>query len=152
MTNKKIVEVKELSQLEPASKGFVDIQREDKLLRIPVKGLSLKEQEEIEEKYQVPEPPKMWKKVQGSDSPILVKADDDPKYLKNINNLRKNSGREMVIRGLDILVPGETIEEKWEALLDTGLVIGDLEKLTQKILELSNLTNKDIEAAKSFFG
>ena len=148
---KKIVEVKELSQLEPASKGFVDIQREDKLLRIPVKGLSLKEQEEIEEKYQVPEPPKMWKKVQGSDTPILTEATDDPKYLKTIRDIRKNSGRETVIKGLDIEIPGETTEQKWQALLDTGFAVGDLEQITRRILELSNLTNKDIEAAKSFF-
>ena len=149
--NQKIVEVKELSQLEPASKGFVDIQREDKLLRIPVKGLSLKEQEEIEEKYQVPEPPKMWKKVQGSDTPILTEATDDPKYLKTIRDIRKNSGRETVIKGLDIEIPGETTEQKWQALLDTGFAVGDLEQITRRILELSNLTNKDIEAAKSFF-
>ena len=149
---KKIVEVKELSQLEPASKGFVDIQREDKLLRIPVKGLSLKEQEEIEEKYQVPEPPKMWKKVQGSDTPILTESTDDPKYLKTVRDIRKNSGRETVLKGLDIEIPGETTEQKWQALLDTGFAVGDLEQITRRILELSNLTNKDIEAAKGFFG
>lgn len=147
----KVVNVKSLADISPASKGYVDLPRDSGVLRVPVKGLSLKDQNELEDKYQLPEPPKFWKKVQGSDKPAMVENTDDPKYIAEVKQIQKDQTRENILRGLDFEIEGKTIEDKWQALLDTGLAVGDIVLLSTKIMELSNLKETDVEAIKDFF-
>lgn len=147
----KVIQVKSLADILPASKGFVDLPRKSGILRVPVKGLSLKDQNELEDKYQLPEVPKFWKKVQGSDKPAMVENTDDPKYIAEVKQIQKDQTRENILRGIDISIEGKTIEEKWQALLDTGMAVGDIILLSSKIMELSNLKETDIEEIKDFF-
>lgn len=151
MSKDKIVNVKSLADISPASKGYVDLPRDSGNLRVPVKGLSLKDQNELEEKYQLPEAPKQWKRVQGFDKPIMVENTDDPAYQKEKRQIILNQTRENILRGIDIEIEGSSIDEKWQALLDTGLAVGDIVLLSSKIMELSNLKETDVEAIKDFF-
>ncbi len=152
MEKSKIINIKNLSDIPAVETGHVDLKRNGVVLRVGIKGISFKAQQEIEDKYQLPRPPVQYKRVPGMDKPQPVSNTEDAEYLKEIKRLSRDSFRETVLAGLDIEIDGNTIDEKWLALQNTGLVAGDIEFLAAGILQLSNLTDRDIRDAKDFFG
>ena len=145
-----VKEVKSLDDLSLPEAGTIDIPRGDSALRVPIKAISLEEQERLSEEYKEPSPPKKMDK-KGDRSPTgkpgFYFDDTDPLYLKLVEETSQSQTRALAITGIDIDLPGEDVDEKW-ASLSAKLTIGDLSMILGAIMEMSNISDEKVEEAK----
>jgi hypothetical protein len=145
-----VKQVKSLDDLSLPESGTVDIPRGSSFLRVPIKAISLSEQEALTEEYKTPGPPKKMDKTgQKTDSgkPGLYFDPDDPVYLRLIDEINTKQSRALAIKGIDITIEGESLEDKWAAL-SQRLTVGDLTMILGAILELSNISDEKVDEAK----
>ena len=143
-----MIQVKSLSDILGPPIGSVDVPRGEETLRIPIKAVSLEEQEELAKKYRAPAPP-----VQARPNPVtgkmeFVANENDPAYLEAVEEVSGKQTRALILAGITFEIDGEDLEEKWGGLRKK-LTIGDLTMITGAILELSNVGDDKIEEAKN---
>lgn len=144
--------VKTLADLEIPESGTVDLPRGDHSLRIPIKAITLEEQEEMQKDYKSPSPPRNFDKTgkkTADGKPGFYFDTDDPVYRQQIEDTQFAQTRAMAIAGLDIPLEGDDIDEKWNSIRKK-LTVGDLVIIMEAILELSNVSSEEVEEAKKY--
>ena len=142
-------EVKTLEDLTLPKEGWVELPRKDKALRIPIKAVSLEEQEKLMTLYKSPAAPMQWKRDPNSGKMALVSNEADAAYLDALEQTNRSQSRALTISGLGLEIEGATIDEKWSAL-SKRLTIGDTAIILSAILEISNVGDDKVEEAKNY--
>lgn len=123
-----------------------------KKVEIPVKSLAVNFQDELDEHFPYPDPPKKPNKKTHQFEPDY----DDPAYLKDceaIDRIRIYATVVMAIDG-NLKVDGEEYAlegdpiEKVEALMDTKIPLGQWSKIAERIQEISGIDEDSFRESK----
>ena len=143
-----MIQVKSLSDILGPPDGSVDVPRGDEVLRIPIKAVSIEEQENLGEKYKAPAPPVQARPNPATGKMEFIPNENDPAYLEAVAQTSTSQTRALALAGMRFDVDGEDMEEKW-GNLRKKLTIGDLAIILGGILSLSNVGDDKIEEAKN---
>ena len=145
----KITVVKSLADLALPGEGAVDVPRVGgKVLRVPIKAITLEEQEKWAEKYKPPRPPVQPRPNPETHKMEFIPNDTDPAYLDALQKHNNFNARLILITGLGFEVDGKDVDEKYENLAKQ-LTVGDLAIILGAILEISNVDDEIISTAKN---
>ena len=142
-------EVKTLEDLTLPEGGWVELPRRDKALRVPIKAVSVDEQERFGKLYKGPKPPMQWKPDPNTGKMQMISNEFDAAYMEAVEKVNQSQSRALTIAGLGFEVEGVTVDEKWEAL-NKRLTIGDIAMILTAILEISNVGEDKVEEAKRY--
>lgn len=150
---KPVVKVTSLDDFELPEHGTVDIPRalgDD--LRIPIKAISLAEQDRMADDCKAPPPPRKFDKkghFTVSGKPGWYIDETDPLYLSLVEDVNKRQSKMLTLAGLDIKIEGADVDAKW-ANLSEKLSVGDQAMILGAVLELSNVNDDAISDAKNY--
>jgi len=145
-----IKDVKTLADITLPEKGSVDIPRGKDSLRVPIRAISLEDQQRMSKQYETPAPPrKMRKDAQNRPTGEWYLDADDPLYKQQISEVRDDLMRDMTLSGLAFEMEGETLEEKWARLCKV-LTPGDLSIILDAVNKLSNIDEEMVDRVKNF--
>ncbi len=136
--------VKTLDDITLPESGFVNIKRGKSVLRIPIKAISLEEQERIEAEFEIPAPPKNFDRERK----VYYADENDPLYQKQVRDISSKRVYATAIASMDIEIPGENFDEK-AANLRKHFTVGDLALVIDAYSELSNVSEKEVEEVKN---
>lgn len=142
------IQVKSLADIIGPPDGSVDLPRGEKILRIPIKAVSLEEQEKLADKYKAPAPPVQARPNPATGKMEFVSNEYDAAYVEAVEQVSRKQTRALALAGMRFEVEGKDLEEKWNNLRKK-LTIGDLAIILGAILELSNVGDDKIEEAKN---
>jgi len=115
------------------------------VLEIPIKSIGINFRDKLEDAYPYPEPPvtkifnKQLKRFEE------IPNTNDPKWkaeCAKIDNIRVYA---TVIWGIDIEIEGDSLEDKVQTLLDTGIPAGAFSKIAQDIMKLSGIDQEQFQ-------
>ena len=144
--------VKSLDDIALPKEGFVDVPRDGEDLRIPIRAIPANEHRKIMRDARAPAPPKKMKKVDGKATGEWYEDPNDPLYMELVEKSSDKMLAAVILAGLALDIPGETDDEKFEAL-SSKLTFGDLNIIVEGINLLGNVTpeeqEEDTEAVKN---
>ena len=144
-------EVKSLGDISLPENGTIDLPRPDEDLRIPIKAISLEEQQRMAKDWAPPPAPKKFDKsgkMTENGKPGYYFDESDSVYQASLVTIREGLKRDATITALAFEVDGEGLDEKW-CNLAKKLTMGDLEIILGAVNELSNITNEEVEQVKN---
>lgn len=145
-----IKKVESLADVTLPETGTVDIPRGKDSLRVPIKAISLEDQQRMSDAYEAPSPPrKMGKDAHGKATGVWYHDADDPVYKATLREARDNLMKDMTISGLAFEVDGEDISEKWSNIAKK-LTPGDLSMILDAVNKLSNISDEMVDSVKNF--
>lgn len=123
----------------------IEIEMDDEVLVIPMKALTFKEWQEAQRSVPNPTPPPS--RVGKNGEPIFDY--NDPAYLTQMADATNKRMMLMLIRAIQIEIPGETEDQQIEFL--RGLEYGLLDKLAALMAEFNREVNAHINARADSF-
>jgi hypothetical protein len=123
-----------------------------KKVEVPVKSLAVNFQDELDEYFPYPDPPKKPNKKTHQFEPDY----DDPGYLKDCEAIDRIRIYATVVLAIDgnIKVDGEEYAlegepaDKVEALMDTKIPLGQWSKIAERIQEISGIDEDSFRTSK----
>jgi hypothetical protein len=134
-----IQDVKSLSDITLPDKGFADIFRKGKKLRIPIRALTAKESVEIERKTKAPQAPRNFDKTgekTPDGKPGMYYDFNDPVYVELVAEKKAQFVYEYACTAIDL--PDVTVD-----YLKDHFTEGDLSIIVTAAHDLSNITTED---------
>jgi len=139
--------VKSVDDLFLPASGSVDLR--GGTLRIPIRVISQKQQQDIFDKYKEPRPPVQPKK-DGTGKMVFQPNENDPAWIAECDKRETERAKELFIIGIDIEFKGETVEEKWESVANV-LTWGESMILLEAIFVASDVGDEAQEKIKNDF-
>jgi hypothetical protein len=143
--------VKSLADIALPEEGTIEIPRKSGALQIPIKPISLAEQQRMGRDHKAPAPPQKFDKsgkMTADGKPGFYFDENDPVHLELVANVSQELLQDMTISGLAFDVDGATLEEKWDALSKV-LTTGDLTIILDAVNALSNIEGTLAEVKNS---
>jgi hypothetical protein len=141
-------QVRSLADVDLPDKGTVDIVRGETTLRIPIKAITQADQNRITEEFKAPAPPVQWRKNPETNKMEQFANELDAGYQDTVRKNTMQQTQAFILLGIEMTVPGEDDDAKWQALSER-FTLGEMNSILTGIMELSQLNQEAIEAAKN---
>lgn len=141
-------EVKSLADISIPDTGSVDIKRGGDTLRIPIRPISQKEMDRITGLFRPPAAPEQNRPDPQTGKIVIVRNEADAAWLEAVKDLETRQTHAVLVGGMDIDIPGNTVEEKWDAISER-FTLGEMNIIITAIMDLSSLEDEAIAEAKN---
>lgn len=137
--------VKSLDDITLPDEGTVEIPRPKGELRIPIRPIAMAQHQKMMRDHAAPAAPQKFDKtgkMTQDGKPGFYFDESDPVHQKLVADNADAMMKDMVLAGVALDIPGDTVDEKW-GNLSAKLTAGDMNLIMEAVNALSNITLVD---------
>lgn len=118
-------------------KGYSEIKRGDKTIKVPIRSITQEELDEINARCKIPSPPRVFVKEKKT----WVDDPNNPEYLEKVEKINQRRSLLLTLAFIDMEIPGKDDDEKIANLVKK--LPGDILTIMRDGMKLSNLMSDE---------